>query len=205
MRFVELTLAATVLLATASCTESTRSDTVETTQGPAPALAAGKGRVEGRTAAGAIVVLEPKAAHEFPQLETVAMDQVSRMFTPELLIVRTGAPVEFRNSDDTLHNVHVGNSDTGEPAFNVAIPTGEVYHYTFAKNGLYHVSCDVHPEMTAEIVSVSTPFAVQTGPDGAFVFDDVPPGSYVARLIAAGKRTERDVDVIGGSNNLSLP
>ncbi|HEY7289236.1 MAG TPA: carboxypeptidase regulatory-like domain-containing protein [Vicinamibacterales bacterium] len=173
---------------------------------PAPAApAAGKGRIEGRAAAGAIVMLEPKTPHEFPPPETAAMDQVSRTFSPPLLIVRTGAAVEFWNSDDTLHNVHVGNTDTGEPAFNVAIPTGEVYRYTFTKNGLYHVACDVHPEMTADIVSVSTPFAVQTGPDGAFVFDDVPPGSYVVRVIAGGRTSERDADVVSGSNNVRVP
>lgn len=128
------------------------------------------------------------------------MDQVSLTFIPDLLFVRTGQPVEFRNSDDTLHNVHVGNVDTREPSFNVAIPTDEKFAYTFTKDGFYHVGCDIHPAMTAEILSVSTPFVMMAAGDGSFSFADVPPGAYRVRVHAAGVRTERDVEINAGAN-----
>ena len=126
------------------------------------------------------------------------MDQVSLTFTPPMLFVRTGEPVEFRNSDDTLHNVHVDNSDTREPAFNVAIPTGEKYGYTFTKDGFYHVGCDIHPAMSAEIFAASTPFVMVAAADGSFSFVDVPPGSYRLRANAAGVKSEKDVNVVAG-------
>lgn len=129
-----------------------------------------------------------------------SLDQVSLTFTPEFLFVRTGQPVEFRNSDDTLHNVHVGNVDTREPSFNVAIPTGEKWAYTFTKDGFYHVGCDIHPAMSAEILSVSTPFVMTTGSDGGFAFADVPPGAYRLRVHAAGTKTERQVEIKAGQN-----
>ena len=132
------------------------------------------------------------------------MDQVSLAFTPEMLFVRTGVPVEFRNNDDTLHNVHVGNADTKEPSFNVAIPTGEVYRYTFPKDGFYHVACDIHPAMSAEILAVSTPFVMLAGADGAFGFDGVPPGPYVLRSYARGVKTEKAVDIVGGPNAIRI-
>lgn len=133
------------------------------------------------------------------------MDQVSLTFTPEMMFVRTGAPVEFHNSDDTLHNVHVDNADTKEPSFNVAIPTGEKYTYTFKKDGFYHVGCDIHPAMSAEIFAASTPFVTRTAADGSFAFADVPPGAYVVRVHAAGARSEKTLDVKAGNNTVAFP
>src|SRR5262249_42274585 len=109
-----------------------------------------------RPGALAFVMLEPKAAREFPPPDAPpVMDQLGQTFGPALLFVRTGHPVEFRNGDDELHNVHVTNEDTREGAFNVAIPTGNAYAYTFKQDGFYHVGCDIHPAMSAEIVSTS--------------------------------------------------
>jgi hypothetical protein len=159
--------------------------------------------VSGTAASGAIVVLEPKVPRDLPPSELPVMDQVSLTFTPVMLFVRTGQPVEFRNSDDTLHNVHVGNADTREPSFNVAIPTGENYTYTFAKDGFYHVGCDIHPAMTADILAVSTPFATVAAADGRFSFVEVPPGAYVVRVYAGGAKSERDVEIKNGENTIA--
>jgi plastocyanin len=170
---------------------------------PAPA-ADGPGRVEGRVpapsgGASVIVVLEPRTEREFaPQDEKPVMDQVGLTFGPELLLVRTGEPVEFRNSDDTLHNVHVNHDETREPAFNVAIPTGGSYTYTFKRDGFYRVGCDIHPAMAATIYSTATPFATLAEPDGRFAFDAVPPGAWKVSVFSAGTHLQRDVDVHGG-------
>jgi plastocyanin len=192
-----------------ACSKSTPSNVPATSGAHAPAAASAPaqprtGTVSGTAAPGAIVVLEPTTPREFPNAEQAVMDQVSLTFTPDLLFVRTGQPVEFRNSDDTLHNVHVGNSDTKEPSFNVAIPTGEKYSYTFAKGGFYHVGCDIHPGMSAEILAVSSPFVMVAGADGHFGFDDVPPGAYRVRVHAAGARTERDVEIKAGPNAVAI-
>ena len=144
----------------------------------------------------AFVFLQPKSVQPLPpQDETPAMDQVGQTFGPALLFVRTGQPVAFRNSDDTLHNVHVTNEDTREGAFNVAIPTGSSYMFTFKQDGFYHVGCDIHPAMSAEIVATSTPYAMAAEPDGSYAFDDVVPGEYTLMIYSGGKRTDRGVVV----------
>ena len=162
---------------------------------PAPGSVIGK--VPGFTVGSlAIVLLEPKTPREFPPPEeTPVMDQAGQTFGPPVLFVRTGRPVEFRNSDDTLHNVHVTNEDTREGAFNVAIPTGNSYTFTFKTDGLYHVGCDIHPAMAAEIVSTTTPFATTATDDGSYEFVDVPAGAYRLTIYSGGKKTESDVDV----------
>jgi plastocyanin len=173
----------------------------------APVSASGPGRVVGRVpaAGAAVVVLTPKDAITFsPQTEKPVMDQVGLTFGPELLIVRTGQPVEFRNSDDTLHNVNVRHEETREQAFNVAIPTGGTYEHTFPRDGFYRVGCDIHPAMGASIFSASTPFAAVAGGDGSFEFSEVPPGAWTLAVYVAGKQLRREVDVKGRVTEITV-
>jgi hypothetical protein len=132
------------------------------------------------------------------------MDQVGLTFGPELLLVRTGQPVEFRNNDDTLHNVNVKHDETREQAFNVAIPTGGTYEHTFARDGFYRVGCDIHPAMTASIFSASTPFTALAATDGGFTFADVPPGSWTVTVYTGGRRLQKDVNVESGTTEVTV-
>jgi plastocyanin len=170
------------------------------------AAAAQSGTVVGKAPAGmpVFVVLEPKDERTFPpQTDIPVMDQIGATFSPDFLFVRTGQPVDFRNSDDTLHNVHVSNSDTKEPSFNVAIPTGEKYTYTFEKSGFYHVGCDIHPSMAADLLASSSPFVTISEADGSFTFWAVPPGAYTLNVWAAGRKMQRDVEVKAGTNQIA--
>ena len=158
-----------------------------------------------RAGSAAVVVLEAKGTRAFPpQSETPVMDQVSLTFTPELLFVRTGQPAEFRNSDDTLHNVNVKHEETREQAFNVAIPTGGNYEYTFGREGFYRVGCDIHPAMAASIFAAATPFTTLAASDGSFGFEDIPPGGWTVTVYTAGKRLHKDVEVTGGVTEVTV-
>jgi plastocyanin len=153
----------------------------------------------------AVVVLTPKDSRTFPaQNEKPVMDQVGLTFGPELLIVRTGQPVEFRNNDDTLHNVNVRHDETREQAFNVAIPTGGTYEHTFPRDGFYRVGCDIHPAMSASIFAASTPFAAVAESDGSFAFSDVPPGAWTIVVYTGGKQLKRDVEVKGRLTEITV-
>jgi plastocyanin len=207
---VRVCVAFSVSLGAAGCSKpssSTTSTPAPAVAPPQPGTAAAAGTVVGKAPPGtsAIVVLEPKGERSFPaQTETPVMDQIGATFSPELLLVRTGQPVDFRNSDDTLHNVHVSNSDTKEPSFNVAIPTGQKYTYTFGKDGFYHVGCDIHPSMAADLLASSSPFSIAASPDGSFAFTDVPPGAYTLKAWVAGRQLQRDVDIRAGRNEIAV-
>jgi len=165
------------------------------------------GTVAGKVAASgtAVVVLEPKAPREFPpQTEKPVMDQVGLTFGPELLIVRTGEPVEFRNNDDTLHNVNVKHEETREQAFNVAIPTGGTYVHTFKKDGFYRVGCDIHPAMAASIFAATTPFAEVADTDGGFSFSNVPVGTWTVTVYTGGRQLRKEVEVKGGVTEVAV-
>ena len=193
-------LAATAAISACSKPEPSSPAATTPAATTAPASASSGGRIVGRVQASgaAVVVLEPKGARTFaPQSEKPVMDQVSLSFGPELLFVRTGQPAEFRNSDDTLHNVHVTHEETKTPAFNVAIPTGSNFEYTFRRDGFYRVGCDIHPAMTASVFAATTPFTTLAGSDGSFAFDDVPPGPWTVTVYTGGKRLHRDVEIKG--------
>ena len=132
------------------------------------------------------------------------MDQVSLTFIPALLFVRTGQPVEFRNSDEALHNINVKHDATKEQAFNIAIPNGATYGHTFKRDGFYSVVCDIHPAMAAAIISSSTPYTTIADSTGNFLFEDVPPGPYRVTVYAGNQTLARSIDVSGSRTEVNI-
>lgn len=151
-----------------------------------------------------IVILEPKEPREFPpQTGMPIMDQISQVFTPGVLFVRTGQPTEFRNSDEILHNIRVRNDETKEAAFNIALPTAGTFTYTFLKDGFYDVGCDIHPAMAAVIIAATSPYTALAEPGGQFVVSKpVPAGAYTATVFADVRRIDRPVEIVAGRTDL---
>jgi hypothetical protein len=48
----------------------------------------------------------------------------------------------------------------------------------FRDPGVYPLYCNVHPRMTAFVITVTTPYFAQAGDDGRFAIQNVPPGPY---------------------------
>jgi plastocyanin len=152
-----------------------------------------------------IVILEPQAEGELPsQTGIPVMDQVVQTFIPPILLVRTGQPTEFRNNDEVLHNVRVREDSTRLPAFNVAIPTGEKYMFSFPRDGFYDVGCDIHPGMAAQIVSTSSPYATIADAQGGFLIEGVPSGAYKVVMYAGGQKIEKTVELARGHSEIDL-
>jgi plastocyanin len=202
-----------ILLATlfTGCSKSSHevpaasAETTSVAAPPASVSGSGPGAVSGRLPAAtgglpSIIVLEPQGTVSMPpQAETPYMDQIQQTFIPPVLMVRTGQPVDFRNSDDVLHNVRVREDATHSPAFNVAIPTGEKFTFTFPRDGFYDVGCDIHPGMSAQIVSTDTPYTAVADQQGNYVIENVPAGAYKAIVYAGAEKIERDVTVSGAT------
>lgn len=151
-----------------------------------------------------ILILEPKDPREFPApAAPPVMDQISQVFTPGVLFVQTGQPAEFRNSDEILHNIRVRNDETKEAAFNIALPTGGTYAYTFHKEGFYDVGCDIHPAMAAVIIASKSPYTALAEQDGRFVIGKpVPAGTYTLTVFADVRRIDRTVEIAAGRTDL---
>jgi len=109
--------------------------------------------------------------------------QKNKTFTPRLLGVPVGAVVEFPNDDIIFHNVF---SLSGPQPFDLGqYRSGDSQSRTFTQAGTYRVFCNIHPNMSALILVVPTPYVATTGADGRFVLD-LPAGRY--RLTAVSER-----------------
>jgi plastocyanin len=151
------------------------------------------------------VWLEPMFENDFAPPEGKAyIGQQGQMFIPGEVLARAGQPIEFRSSEDVLHNVRVVRSDK-TPIFNVATLPFGAYTHTFDEPGVYDVSCDIHTAMKATIFIASTPYIATSDETGRFSFPNVLRGTYKASGFDAGKRVEKIVEVSGSRVDVSLP
>ena len=153
---------------------------------------------------GSIILLDPDAEIDVPLPDdTPVMDQYGRMFNPGFLLVRQGQTVTFTNSEEDLHTVHVKDS-AGESLFNIATLMDSRYDFTFDREDSYDVACNTHTEMQANILVVSSPYAVLAEHDGTFTVPGVIPGAYTVTVLNGPTRTEREVEIVAGRNELDL-
>lgn len=102
--------------------------------------------------------------------------QKDKQFHPHLLVVPTGSNVEFPNKDPFFHNVF--SLFNGERFDLGMYESGTTRSVRFDRDGVSYIFCNIHPEMGAVVLSLSTPFYAISGADGAIMVRGVPPGSY---------------------------
>lgn len=123
----------------------------------------------------ALVYVERIPGHAYPPGRAV-MDQMRLTFVPHVLPVVTGTIVTFPNSDDVRHNVF---SPSEAKRFNLGTyPKGVSKHVLFDRPGVVELLCDVHPEMSAYVVVIETPYVARVSDDGSYAINRVPPGSH---------------------------
>jgi plastocyanin len=112
-----------------------------------------------------------------PPSDPVVVDQVGCQYSPHVISVQTGQAFTILNSDGLLHNVH-GLPKVNSP-FNKAMPaTVKEANYTFDKEEVFKVKCDVHPWMGAWVGVFAHPFHGVTGTGGNFSLEGLPAGTY---------------------------
>jgi plastocyanin len=145
-----------------------------------------KGKVTARGVrdnANAVVYIEKLSDKTFPAPKKHAqLDQKNLKFQPHVLPVLAGTTVDFLNSDDVLHNVF--SPEKCADNFNLGSwPKGQTRSYTFKEAGCQPVIlCNVHPEMAAYVVVLSTPYYAVSEKDGGFEIKDVPVGKYTLKI-----------------------
>ena len=132
------------------------------------------------------------------------MDQSGYAFLPGFLLAQAGQVVQFRNSEDVLHNVRVTEASQQKSVFNVATVAFGMYEHKFEEPGFYTVTCDIHPTMRASILVTATPYTATTGADGSFTIDDVKPGAYNLTIYAGSAPLVRPIEVKNGKTELGV-
>ena len=167
-------------------------------------LLAPKGSValaNGKPASHAVVFLQGDGPKPAP-LANVVIDQKDMRFTPHLSVVTVGTKVRFPNNDAVFHNVfteyHASRFDLG------MYPRGKSKFQTFDRPGVAALLCTVHPEMSAYVVVVDTPYYAMADKQGRFTIPNVPVGKYKAQVWhESGEKGAQDVTVSEGGT-LSL-
>jgi plastocyanin len=158
----------------------------------------------GLAAPSAVVVLEPKGEAELPvKSEPAIMDQAGYEFLPGFLLAQAGQLVQFRNSEDVLHNVRVTEISSQKPVFNVATVAFGKYEHKFAP-GYYNVTCDIHTTMRASILVTQSPYSATTAEDGSFTMNDVRPGHYTLTIYAGSTPVVRSIEVKSARTDVGL-
>ncbi len=104
------------------------------------------------------------------------LDQEDITFTPHVLVAVAGEPVQVRNSDTILHNVHTESKENA--SFNRAQLPQQIFEVAFEKPEVIHVRCDVHSQMSAYVVVVPNRYFARADAQGAFTISDIAPGHY---------------------------
>jgi plastocyanin len=165
---------------------------------PAPSTAAApvtRSFVSGVVPRNALVTLLPAAGEPPMPTEAALMDQISKQFIPNTLIVRVGQPVDFHNGEDMPHNVTVTRRSSGTEVFNTSTERSQKFTYTFDRVGQYDVKCDIHEGMEATVIVAKGPTTTIAGDDGTFSFADVTPGSYKVSVTFDGQTVEQALEV----------
>jgi plastocyanin len=109
--------------------------------------------------------------HPAPQLV-----QRNKTFSPHVLVVQAGTMVQFPNEDPFFHNVF---SLYAGKRFDLGLyEAGSSRSVLFEHPGASFLFCNIHPEMSAVVVVVPTPYFGLSDATGRITIAGVPDGKY---------------------------
>lgn len=104
------------------------------------------------------------------------MVQQNKTFAPELLVVPLGSIVDFPNLDPWFHNVF---SLYQGKRFDLGLyQAGSEKQVVFDRPGPSFLFCNIHPQMTAVILTVDSEFFGVSDKSGRVLIPQVPAGRY---------------------------
>jgi plastocyanin len=116
------------------------------------------------------------------------MIQKNKAFTPHVLAIPVGGSVAFPNFDPIFHNAF---SNFNGQIFDVGLyKPGSSKTVAFKRPGIVRVFCNIHPQMSAVIAVLDTPYFAVSNKAGTFEIDGVPPGDYQFHIFHEGAAVE---------------
>jgi plastocyanin len=139
----------------------------------------------------------PQQISQIPQLV-----QKDKSFQPSLLVIPAGGRVEFPNRDPFFHNVF---SLFDGKRFDLGLyESGTTQFVQFDKPGISFIFCNIHPQMSAVVIAVNTPYYAISNGRGEISIGDVVPGRYQMHVFHpsvspdALQAVEREITVTPG-------
>jgi plastocyanin len=134
----------------------------------------------------AVMWLTPVGAAVQPpqQTQVPQLVQKNKSFHPSLLVIPAGGKVEFPNHDPFFHNVF---SLFEGKRFDLGLyESGTTRFVQFDKPGISFIFCNIHAEMSAVVIALTTPYYAISDAHGNLAIPDVPPGRYQLQIFHAG-------------------
>lgn len=111
-----------------------------------------------------------------PQAGRFRMLQKHKRFDPHLLVVSVGSVVDFPNLDPWFHNVF---SLFEGKRFDLGLyESGSTHSVMFDRAGICYIFCNIHPQMSAVVVVLGTPYYAVSDTAGNLAIPSPPPGRY---------------------------
>ena len=141
----------------------------------------------------ALVYVESAPGTFAPPAEPAVMNQLGNTYSPRILPVLLGTKVEFRSADPELHNVNARANK--KQLFNQAVLPHQMFAKKMELGGVVHLSCNIHKEMSADIVVLQNPYFTKPDAQGGFTIANVPPGNYSIRIFGPDLSDEQRAKV----------
>jgi plastocyanin len=199
--WVAIVWAGAIALSPQAMGQVTTQVTTTTVRGRVEVIGAPKGRPKRETLPGTVVWLTPLAAtgvdasslsaaesNPASQRQVPQLVQKNKSFQPHILVVPAGSLVEFPNHDPFFHNVF---SLFEGKRFDLGLyEAGTTRMVRFDRPGISYIFCNIHPEMSAVVITIATPFYAISTRDGLLGLNGVPYGRYILHTWSEGMGPE---------------
>lgn len=111
-----------------------------------------------------------------PAKKRFTLVQKNKTFTPHILVVTVGSEVDFPNNDPFFHNVF--SLYEGKRFDLLLYESGTTRSSRFDRAGISYLFCNIHPEMSAVIIALDTPYYATSNTAGEITIPNVPAGRY---------------------------
>jgi plastocyanin len=106
--------------------------------------------------------------------------QKNKSFQPRVVILRAGTAAEFPNHDPIFHNVF---SLFDGKRFDLGLyEAGGTRLVHFDRPGISYIFCNIHPEMSAVVIAVGTPYFGLSDNAGNVTIRGLAPGRYMLHI-----------------------
>jgi len=123
-----------------------------------------------------------------PAAANLRLVQKNKSFEPHILVVPAGSQVEFPNRDPFFHNVF---SLFEGKRFDLGLyEAGTSRVVRFDRPGISYIFCNIHPEMSAVVITLATPLYAIASADGQLTLAGVPYGRYLLHIWSEGMGPE---------------
>jgi plastocyanin len=165
-----------------------------------------RGQVSG-VAGPSVVYVDTISGKTFPaSTQHPVIDQKGLVFQPHLTAVQVGTTVDFLNSDSVAHNVF-WTSVGGNKKLNHNLgtwPKGDRKSFKFDSPGAVPILCNVHPEMSAYLVVVPTPYFATSDQAGNYKIENVADGSYTVVAWHEGAKNQSKPVTVSGDTKMDF-